>query len=102
MADRVIIAVGFPVGWSANSFDPWPTDAKHVAGRLVVKFDLFTPDNIHLKWEMQQLAADRRLEAEVGRIKRGETGKDSEKTLVLFIHGLGGSGEETWERFPDF
>jgi hypothetical protein len=37
---------------SANSFDPWPTGAKHVAGRLVLKFDLFTPDNIHLKSEM--------------------------------------------------
>jgi pimeloyl-ACP methyl ester carboxylesterase len=100
-ADRVIVVVGFPAGWSANYFDPWPTDAKHVGDRLVVKFDLFRPEKVYLKWELLKLGADRSLGSEVGRIKRGETGADSEKTLVLFIHGLGGSGEETWDKFPE-
>jgi pimeloyl-ACP methyl ester carboxylesterase len=102
IADRVIAVVGFPAGWSANHFHPWPTDAKHVNDRLVVKFDLSGPEKVDLKWEMLKLDADRSLEAEVGRIKRGETGANSEKTLLLFIHGLGGSGEETWDKFPQF
>jgi tetratricopeptide (TPR) repeat protein/pimeloyl-ACP methyl ester carboxylesterase len=101
-AERVIAVVGFPAGWSANHFHPWPTDAKHVNDRLVVKFDLFGQEKVDLKWEMVKLDADRSLEAEVGRIKRGETGANSEKTLLLFIHGLGGSGEETWDKFPQF
>jgi pimeloyl-ACP methyl ester carboxylesterase len=101
-ADRVIAVVGFPPGLSANNFDPWPTDAKRVQDRLVVKFDLLMPETVHLRWEMLELGAGRSLDAEVGRIKRHETGANSEKTLVLFIHGLGGSGEETWDKFPQF
>jgi pimeloyl-ACP methyl ester carboxylesterase len=101
MADRVIVVAGFPSGWSANHFDPWPTDVKHVDQRLVVKFDLFKPDDIHLKWQLLELDAGQIPAAEVGRIKRRETGSDSEKTLVLFIHGLGGKAEETWDKFPE-
>jgi pimeloyl-ACP methyl ester carboxylesterase len=101
MADRVIVVVGFPSGWSANHFNPWPTDVKHVNQRLAVKFDLFKPDEIHLKWQLLELGAGQTLGAEVGRIKRHETGSASEKSLVLFIHGLGGKGEETWDKFPE-
>ena len=100
-ADHVIAVVGFPAGWSANLFDPWPTDAKRVGQRLVVKFDLPRPEEIHLNWEMQPLTLGRSLAAEVERIKRRETGTDAEKTLVLFIHGLAGDAFETWGRFPE-
>ena len=100
-ADRVIAVVGFPSVWSANHFDPWPTDAKRVGQRLAVKFDLSRPENVYLKWQLQPLSLERNLAAEVKRIKRGETGADSEKTLVLFIHGLGGEAQETWENFPE-
>jgi triacylglycerol esterase/lipase EstA (alpha/beta hydrolase family) len=52
--------------------------------------------------EILQLGAGHKTEAEIEHIKRHETGADSEKTLVLFIHGLGGSSEETWGKFPFF
>jgi hypothetical protein len=44
MVDQVIAVIGFPAGWSANHFDPWPFDAKRVGQRLVMQFDLPTPE----------------------------------------------------------
>jgi predicted alpha/beta hydrolase family esterase len=50
---------------------------------------------------MQPPTPGRSLAAEVERIKRHETGTDAEKTLVLFIHGLGREATETWGKFPE-
>jgi pimeloyl-ACP methyl ester carboxylesterase len=40
------------------------------------------------------------IEADVGRIKSSEPGADAERTLVLFVHGLGGEATKTWGKFP--
>jgi len=101
LADRIIVVVGFPPGWSANFFDPWPSDVKRVDGRLAVKFDFIRPNSLQLRWTLEELGVSRTLESEVARIKRRQTGADSEKALLLFIHGLGGSSAETWASFPE-
>jgi hypothetical protein len=100
-ADRTIVALAFPRDWSANHFDPWPSDAKRFDdGRLAVKYDLFKTDFVRLTWELQALGHGVDIEAEVQRIKRAETGTDAERTLLLFIHGLGGEARTTWGMFP--